>query len=69
MPRARHFLLMPDFLSSTGSHTGGAGQVEPDRRRDLGQGHRLREEQTRGQGVREGARSHRQRLQRRLRRI
>ena len=35
-----------------------------DRRRDLGQGHRLGEEQEGGQGLREGTSAHGQRVQR-----
>ncbi len=55
------------FLS--GSHPGGLEQVAVDRRRDLGQDHRAGAEPPGGQGLRQGARPHSQRIGRRLRRV
>lgn len=52
-----------------GPHPGGPGQVEPNRRRDLGEGHSPGEEQEGGEGVRQGSGAHRQRLGRRIRRV
>lgn len=57
------------FFFFSGPHPGGAEQVGPDRRRDLGQDHLHGEEQEGGQSVRAHARAHRQRIGGRIRRI
>lgn len=53
-------------LLFAGPHPGSPGQMEPDRRRDLGESDRPGEEQKGGEGVREGAGADRQRLRRRI---
>jgi hypothetical protein len=56
------------ILSLAGTHSGSVGQVDANRRRDLGENHRLREESSRRKGIRSRSRSNSQRLRRRLRR-
>lgn len=58
-----------DAVVFPGPYTRGAGQVDADRRRDLGQSHSPGKESEGGQGVRARTGTHRQRQRRRLRRL
>lgn len=57
------------FFVSTGPHPRSAGQMDANRRRDLGQSDRARTEPPGGQSVRAGSDTHGERVRRGIRRI